>query len=239
MIGNLAKRYAVLLWILSPWAAISSFGQVHLSKEYIYLGDRILAVETFGAATASSLANLLATAVGPSQVNLSWSVPASGEPHHYGVWRRSAGGFSRIGTAWSASYTDVAVAANQAYLYQVSAEDSSDQVLGSTNVDLATTVFFTDDPVAPQATVINALHLAELRTAVNAVRGAAGLSALDWTNPTLSNAWIHAIDVTELRTALNEALLTLGLTPPNYIDSELAGVTIKAVHFDQLRSGVK
>jgi hypothetical protein len=106
-------------------------------------------------------------------------------------------------------------------------------------VDLATTVLFTDDPLAPQATVVQAMHVMELRTAVNAVRGAAGLGASNWTNALLPNAWIHAIDVTELRSALNEALVTLGLAPPNYIDAELAGATIKAAHFEQLRSGVK
>jgi hypothetical protein len=237
MIRNTANRYALLFMLTLPWASVSSFGQVNLSKEYIYLGDRILAVESFGAATPSSPANLQATAVGLTQINLNWSPPALGAPDHYGIWRRSGGELSRIGTAWAASYPDSAVAANHAYLYQVSAEDSSGQVLGWTNVDLATTVFFTD--LVAQVTAVQALHVNELRTAVNAVRAAAGLGEASWTNPTLTGAWIQAIDVSELRFRLNEAVSTLGLTVPNYFDVSLPGITIKAVHFTELRQQVK
>jgi hypothetical protein len=238
MIRNAANRSALLFMLtLAPWASASSFGQVSLSKEYIYLGDRILAVESFGAATPGSPANLQATAVGLTQINLNWSPPALGAPDHYGIWRRSGGELSRIGTAWAASYPDSTVAANHAYLYQVSAEDSSGQVLGWTNVDRATTVFFTD--LVAQVTVVQALHVDELRIAVNAVRAAAGLGAAGWTHPSLTGAWIEATDVSELRSRLNEAVSTLGLTVPNYSDASLPGITIKAVHFTELREGVK
>lgn len=240
MISNPAKRYALLfILILARWASVSAFGQVNLSKEYIYLGDRILAVEAFGAAMPSEPASLLATAVGITQINLNWSPPVSGAPDHYGIWRRSGGEFSRIGTAWTASYTDPTVAANHAYLYQVSAENSSGQVLGWTNVDLATTVFFADDPLVVHGTIVQATHVTELRTAVNAVRAAAGLSAASWTRPSLTDAWIQAIDVSELRSRLNEAVSTLGLTVPNYTEASLQGVSIKAVHFTELRQGVR
>ena len=240
MITNSPTRFALLFMLtLVPWTAVSGFGQANLSKEYIYLGDRILAVESFGATTPSSPSNLVATAGGITQINLNWSPPASEAPHHYGIWRRSGSEFSRIDTAWVASYPDNAVAANHAYLYQVSAENASGQVLGWTNVDLATTAFFTDDPLVAQVTVVHAMHVTELRTAVNAVRAAAGLSAASWTNEPLSNAWIRAIDITELRSRLNEALTILGVVPPSYTDAQLVGVTVKAVHFDQLRQGVR
>jgi hypothetical protein len=238
MISNPAKRY-VLLLMLAPWVSVSAFGQANLSKEYIYLGDRILAVESFGAATPSAPANLLATAVGITQINLNWSPPVSGAPDHYGIWRRSGGEFSRIGTAFVPSYPDPAVAANHAYFYKVSAENSSGQVLGWTNVDLATTVVFADNPLVPQETVVQVLHVTELRTAVNAVRAAAGLSAAGWTRPSLTGAWIQAIDVSELRSRLNEAVSSLGLTVPNYTDASLTGITVKAAHFSELRQGVR
>jgi len=239
MIAHLANRFLLLLpFCFGPLAAVSGFAQVTLTKEYIYLGDRILAVESGGAEPASP-GNLLATAFTTTQINLSWSAPASGSPHHYGIWRRSGGTLSKIDTASSASYSDTTVTANTAYLYKVSAENSSNQVLGWSNPDLAATVFFNDDPLSAGVTVVQAVHVNQLRTAVNAVRAAAGLSASSWTNGSLTNAWIHAVDVTELRSGLNEALTTFGLTPPNYTDTPLVGVTIKKVHFEQLRQGVK
>ena len=190
-------------------------------------------------ANPSAPLNLAATAVSTTQVQLVWSAPGSGSPDHYGIWRRSNGDWAKIDSATSASYTDVTVAANSAYLYRISAEDGSSQVQGWTNVDIATTVFFTDDPLVAGTTVVKAAHVTELRTAVNAVRAAAGLGAATWTNTSLSGAWIKAVDVAELRTNLGDAINMLGLTAPNYTDTTLAGVPVKKAHFDELRLRVK
>ena len=183
--------------------------------------------------------NLAAAAVSASQVNLAWSAPGSGSPDHYGIWRRSNGDWVKIGSAGSTSYADMTVSANSAYLYRVSAEDSSNQVEGWTNVDIATTVFFTDDPLVAGSTVVKVAHVTELRTAVNAVRATAGLGAATWTNTSLTGAWIKAVDVTELRTNLGDAINILGLTAPNYTDTTLTGVPVKKAHFEELRLRMK
>ena len=183
--------------------------------------------------------SLTATAVSTTQVNLAWSVPGGGAPHHYGVWRRSSGSWARIGPSSSTSYSDTTVSAGTAYLYKISAENSSDVVQGYTNVDLATTVMFTDDTITVSSTLIKAVHVTELRTAINAVRAAAGLGSATWTNSSLSGAWIKAVDISELRPALGDAINILGLTAPNYTDTNLVGATVKKAHIDELRQRVK
>jgi hypothetical protein len=224
----------LLLFCVSPWAQ----AQTGTIREYIYLGDRILAVETT-ALTADNPTGLVATASTTSQINLTWSGPGSGAPDHYGIWRLASGTWSKINTSTSTSYTDTSVSASSAYLYKVSGEDGSNQVAGWTNVDLATTVLFMDDPLIVGSTVVKAAHVTELRTAVNAVRTAAGLAAATWTNSSLGGAWIKAVDVSELRSNLGDAINALGLTAPNYTDTTLAGATIKKAHIDQLRQRVK
>lgn len=184
-------------------------------------------------------ATLVAAASSTTAVSLSWSAPTGGAPHHYGIWRLTSGSWSKINTTSSTTYSDTTVSATTAYLYQISAEDGSNNVQGWTNWDIATTILFTDDTITPGSTVMKAVHVTELRTAVNAVRAAAGLSAATWTNSSISGAWIDSDDILDLRSNLGEAINALALVPPNYIDSVLTGATIKKSHIEQLRQRVK
>jgi len=81
----------------------------------------------------------------------------------------------------------------------------------------------------------------ELRTAVNALRGAAGLGAASFTDASLPGIPIKALHITQLRAALDAARIALGLPAITYADSALtAGVTpVKAVHLQQLRNGIE
>jgi chitodextrinase len=208
---------------------------------------------TFNVTTSANTSapfSLTATASSTTQVNLTWSAPSSGAPHHYRILRRSGGDWSTVLTTNSTSYSDTGLSASTAYLYKVRAENSSNQPDGTpgnpelaTNLDLATTVIFTDDTITVASTVIKANHVTELRTAVNALRTAAGLGSATWTNSPLSGAWIKAVDISELRTALGNAINILGLTAPNYTDSTLIGTptnaTIKKSHIEELLQRVK
>jgi uncharacterized delta-60 repeat protein len=101
---------------------------------------------------------------------------------------------------------------------------------------------FTDPSLAAGVTPIRTVHIAELRTRVDALRVKDGLSAYAWTDATLvaGHAKIRAVHITELRAALQQAYVAAGVTPPVYTDQALApGLTaVKAVHVLELRSAV-
>lgn len=98
------------------------------------------------------------------------------------------------------------------------------------------TFTFTDDPLLP-GTVIKAVHLQQLRNAVNSLRAYAGLGAASWTDPSLSGVTVKAIHLTQLRDRLNEARRALGLAPVSL--SIAPGDTIRASHIQALRNGVR
>jgi hypothetical protein len=232
--------------------SIESMNATSPSKEYIYAGGRLVATEEpvpSGCASPPSPGNtLVATAQTENSVVLNWAPSAGAD--HYEVQRKQ-----NINSAWVTlspnpsinSFTDfVGVVANTAYLYQVRAVDA----LGACpsaygNVDLATTVLFTDDPLVAQLTQIKAVHVTELRTAVNAVRATANFPAVSWTDDPLQSqiTVVKAAHVEQLRTKLDEARLGLGFTTGGYTDSPLAtgaaGTNVKKVHIDELRQRVK
>ena len=125
------------------------------------------------------------------------------------------------------------------YLYRVRAVNSIGNFSAPSNIDLATAITFSDDPLAAGSTPVRAQHLTELRQAVNAVRATANLSAASWTDSSPLGAVIKAIHIQELRTSLDEALNVLGLTAGQYTDSSLSGIAIKKVHIDEIRQRVK
>lgn len=98
---------------------------------------------------------------------------------------------------------------------------------------------FTEDPVVAETTTVKAVHITELRTAVNQARARANLSSATWTdNPLQATVTaIKAAHITELRARLDEARAALGLSAVNYTDPTLiSGYQIKAVHVQELRT---
>jgi len=110
---------------------------------------------------------------------------------------------------------------------------------------------FTDDPLVAGAmgnpilgTIIKAVHVTELRTAVDTWRGLANLSPAVWTDPTLTPrvTVVQKVHMDELRTRLNEAFTALGCTSlPTYTDPTLTPrvTVIQKVHVDELRRAAK
>src|SRR5262249_25720674 len=128
-----------------------------------------------------------------------------------------------------------------AYLYRVRSADINSNQSNPSNLALATTVIFTDRPLVAQQTVVNAIHITELRTAVNAVRATAGLGSASWTNTlTPQVSVVRAVDVEELRPNLPPAFTGRGFSAPSYTDEPLlAGTTvIRAKHINELRQAV-
>jgi hypothetical protein len=193
---------------------------------------------TVGPPTPTGLA---ATAAGATQVNVTWSTSAGAA--QYEVLRASASPiYTLVTTTAIASFSDTTVTAANAYVHKVRAIDSSARPSPFSTPDAATTVVFTDDPVVGGVTPVKAVHLTQIRQAINALRTTAGLTAAAFTDPVLnSSIRVKAAHVQELRTALTAARTALGLSTINYTDPTLvAGTTkVRALHIQELRSGVK
>ena len=152
---------------------------------------------------------------------------------NYELHRKDAGGdFTPIVVTSSTAHVDNALGPDTAHLYRVRVINAGGTSPDSAPV-LGTTVVFTDNDLAGIA--VKAVHLQELRTAVNAVRDLAGLPALTFAAPAVAGKSIEAADLTGLRTGLSAALSALSLPGAVFTDETLAGVIIKSVHFDELR----
>ena len=97
---------------------------------------------------------------------------------------------------------------------------------------------FSEPTPSPQATPIKAMHVTELRNAIDDARTRHGLAALGWTNAPLvpGSTPVKALHLTELRTALSQAYQQVGKPLPNYAEAIVArGTMIKASHLTELR----
>ncbi|HYI12129.1 MAG TPA: hypothetical protein VEK57_23955 [Thermoanaerobaculia bacterium] len=217
-------------------------------------GSRIVTVTDVATATLTTSAGvtvetaalaaptgLTATATSPTQVNLAWA--ASAGATQYDVVRTcTTAAFAPLTTTAATSYPDTPAPSGATCVYKVRASDGAGGFSPFSAPDAATTILFTDDPLTVQVTKVKAVHLTQLRQAVNAMRATAGLGAFSFTDPALSSSIrVKAVHVTELRTALNPARAALGLSALTYTDPTVtAGTTrVKAAHVQELRAGVK
>ncbi|MGZ7042092.1 MAG: hypothetical protein ACXVH7_09915, partial [Thermoanaerobaculia bacterium] len=182
--------------------------------------------------------NLVATAISNSNVSLTWDAVLGAT--NYQLLRSSNNGpFTLVGLPLTNIFIDPGLTLNTTYVYFVRAVDATNVGLPS-NKDLATTMLFTDDPVVAGSTIVQAAHLTELRTAVNAVRKAAGLPPATCTDPSSAGILVKAVHITELRSSLDAARSILNLPTMSYTDPGLAaGDAIKAAHIQELRTGVR
>ena len=102
---------------------------------------------------------------------------------------------------------------------------------------------FTDDPITSQSTLIKAVHITDLRQAINTLRSNNGLSSFTFTDSTLTAGatQVRKVHLTDLRTALNGVYDAKSQTRPTYTDATItAGSTvIKKAHIAEIRSNVK
>jgi hypothetical protein len=203
-------------------------------------GCSITDVQTVSVSTVPNPpASVVATATTTSNVNVSWTASAGATT--YNVYRSIGGNaYTLVGSTPSLTFNDGGRTANTAYLYKVRAVNGGESI--DSNIDLATTVIFTDDPLTGGSTGLKAIHVTQLRTAVNAVRTLAALGAGTFIDPTVTSGVtvIKPAHVTDLRTALNAARSVLALSALTYADSITTSVTkVKASHFTELRNGVR
>ena len=191
---------------------------------------------TIGSCPAAP-ANVVATAISISQVGVSWSAVTGADS--YDVYRRGPGGvFAFVGNRLTTSYRDNAVTRDTSYLYKVKAVNAAGSSPDS-NVDLATTTIFTDDPLVAGTSVVKGDHLSQMRTAVNAVRALAGLGAVTFSDDPPMGATIKSAHVVALRAALDEAWSSLFPLSLTYQNAAAIGDPIRALDFTEIRNVTK
>jgi hypothetical protein len=195
------------------------------------------AAAPFGAPSGLVATVLLDNAARP-YISVTWNAVA--DAAYYDVSVQRVGSTVSIPTTEPSFVLSATETVNgAAYLFKARAVNAAATQSSYSAPDLATVVVFADDPIVPFVTKAKLVHITELRTAVNAVRALAGLSAATWTSIQVGDA-IQAAPITELRSALDAARSTLMLSTLSYTDPSLsAGNRIKAAHVQELRNGTK
>ena len=92
---------------------------------------------------------------------------------------------------------------------------------------------FNDNPLQVGVTTVQARHITELRTAIDAVRSHYNLAAYSWTTSATTNDYISANPIQEMRTGLDQAL-----GAGSYAVGLASGQPVKAVHIQELRDRI-
>ncbi len=217
-------------YFASPRTATSELW-VTLNRDLTGPANQIDITSAAGGGVPTAPTGLNAGAITSTRIDLAW-IPTAGAQSYEVDRKAPAGAFVQIGSPASPSYSDLTAFANTSYLYRVRAVNASGASASSVS-DLATTVVFTDPALSGLS--IKAVHLSQLRTAVDAVRSLAGMGAAVVTDPATAGTIVRAVHLTELRSALDAARSALSLGNSAYTDAALAGVTCRSVHFQELR----
>lgn len=189
----------------------------------------------------STPTNVVATGTSGTTATITWT--PIGEATSYEVRRRvNSGAWTLAGSPAAASFNDSALIPNSEYLYEVRAVYGGSGSSADSAPDVASTFTFSDDPLVAGTTTVKAIHLAELRTAVNALRSTAGLAPATFTDPSLGlGSSIRKVHIEELRAAILTARAALGLSMPLFADPTLTAQStpVKALHIQQLRTALK
>src|SRR5947207_4405807 len=159
------------------------------------------------------------------------------------AWANSRGGSGTATgtTSWSAS--GIVLQDGPDGLTMTAREAAGNLATRTLTVTFSATLAFTDDPLVAQRTLSRAVHITELRAAINSARVARGLATFAWTDPTLTagSTPVKVVHVAELRAALNQAYQAAGRTAPAYTDPTVAGqlTLIKAIHLNEIRAAVR
>jgi hypothetical protein len=242
----------------SQWIGFSALqdGQATLTAPFVTLGGHNITATYEGSAayhpsTSAALlqsvsmfatpTNVVATGTSATTATITWT--PIGEATSYEVRRMVNGGsWTLVGSPAAASFNDSALTPNSEYLYVVRAVFGGSGSSADSAPDLASTFTFTDDPLLAGTTRIKAVHLTELRTAVNALLSTAGLPPATFTDPSLSNgSSTRKVHIEELRASILAARSALGLSTLSFADPTLTAQStpIKALHLQQLRAALK
>ena len=157
------------------------------------------------------------------------------------TWRTLADGgpYRGVGTP-TLTLADVPGSLN-GWQYRCVAENAIGTAISS-DATLSVIVAFTDVPLQARGTTVKAIHIRELREAIDALRLRHGLSRYSWTDPALAPGLtvVRATHVMELRAALDSAYSAAGRSLPVYKSpAPVTGVTlVSTAHVAELRAAV-
>jgi hypothetical protein len=131
-------------------------------------------------------------------------------------------------------FVDSSVVNTSAYVYAVQSHSTGGATSGISNSDIGTTATL----ALPGDKVIRASDILTTRSLVHSLRSAAGLSAVTFTDDSLTAVKVKAVHVTELRTALNDAHTALGFAALTFTNPTLTpnGTTIRKVDVQEIRN---
>lgn len=181
--------------------------------------------------------NFIAAAVTTTSVMSSWSSVAGAT--QYEVQRRQPDlSWLAVGTTTDLSFTESSLAPVTSYFYRVRALDASAYASSPSPSDFATTAAFAGQAIVPGMS-IQAVHINDLRAAINALRAAAGMSAASFGETVSEGTTIRAQHFTELRTAVAQARAAIAASSVVFTDSSLTSLPVKAIHMQELMDAVK
>jgi len=176
-------------------------------------------------------------------IGLTWWAPAPPAGlGHYEVQRAvDSPTWSTVATNLNAAtWTQTSPGAGKAYAFRARTVDANGAASPWSNVDIATNIVFTDDPlltVAQGGTRIKAVHIEQLRLSIDALRRTAGLTQW-WTSYPPSGV-ITAQHVADMRQAIFEARLHFGLPQLSYTYLADYHSAIHREDISELWSGLK
>jgi len=204
--------------------------------------DTKMANVTVNQATFGAPPWMRANATSTTSVGVQWAAVTSAD--HYEVFRSTDGvNFTLQGSPVVTTFSQSGLTPSTTYFYKVRAVNAVATTTAFSAVDPATTFTFTDDPLTSACPpIVKAVHITQLRTAINIARAAVGLSAFAFTDPSLAAGnTIKAIHITELRTAVTAVYTAIGAAAPTFTDPTLTvGVTtVKGAHVTDLRDLIR
>lgn len=160
----------------------------------------------------------------------------------------SSGGYyrfyRRVGTdawAWQQSYsrnfTEYNAQPGVLYAYRVEKYSNANQLMATSNTDVAMVRTFTDHPLMP-GTPAKAVHLAELVSAANVFLAAGAISPVTLDQAGVGGV-IRAQHLLALRNAINEARAAAGMTAVSWSSAIEPGGVIRAAHVMELRNAMR
>lgn len=202
--------------------------------------DSAAVVVTVRFATPSFVA---AARTGESTILVSWGAAPSGFViSEYRVERLSAGQFVIAARTSGTSFVDSienGLLTGHAYFYRVYAVDAQGVVSPPTAWNVATLVGFQNDPAVAGVTTMRGAHIDELRSAVDAVRQAAGLSLLWASAGTAAGKPVTESGMTALLNGVNDALVAVQLPPRQFSVAVAQNGRALATQLQELRDAVK